>query len=170
MVVGGATTKDNLLFRAARWKDGHMKNLGSLNDDLCSFAVGSNSRGQIIGNSFSGECDASHPFLWENGGMVDLNTLIPPNSGLVLHETTYINERGEITGAAFLANGDEHAFLLIPQEKDETNTRTAIPADAALVTQSPTNLAHSRVTPQAAAAFAMRIAQRPRGFGAVPAK
>lgn len=122
-VVGGATTKNNGLLRAARWKSGHMTNLGTLNGDPCSFAVGSNSKGQIIGNAFSGDCDQSHPFLWENSGpMVDLNTLIPPNSGLVLHETQYINERGEITGAAFLPNGDEHAFLLIPCDENHPNT------------------------------------------------
>jgi probable HAF family extracellular repeat protein len=132
-VVGGATTTNNGLLRAARWENGHMTNLGSLNGDLCSFAVGSNSKGQIIGNSVSGECEHDlHPFLWENGGpMVDLNTLIPPNSGLVLHETQYINERGEITGAAFLPNGEEHAFLLIPcAENHPTTEGCEMPARA----------------------------------------
>ena len=38
-------------------------------------------------------------FLWENGGpMVDLNTLIPPNSGLTLVQAFSINDRGEIAG------------------------------------------------------------------------
>jgi probable HAF family extracellular repeat protein len=57
----------------------------------------------------------SHAFLWENGGpMVDLNTLIPPNSALELFIGSSINDRGEITGQALLANGDEHVFVLIP--------------------------------------------------------
>ena len=173
-VVGGATTKNNGLLRAARWKNGHMANLGTLNGDPCSFAVGSNSKGQIIGNAFSGDCDHSHPFLWENGGpMIDLNTLIPPDSGLVLHETTYINERGEITGAAFLPNGDEHAFLLIPGNQDDVDTGTATAAtqaDVAPVTPSPTNLAHSRLTPEKVAAFRARLAYRSSGFGLKPSK
>ena len=39
-----------------------------------------------------------HAFIWENGGpMVDLNTLIPANSGLELEEAFNINDRGEIT-------------------------------------------------------------------------
>ncbi len=169
-VVGGATTRNNGLLRAARWKDGHVTNLGTLNGDPCSFAVGSNSRGQIVGNSFSGNCDDSHPFLWENGRIVDLNALIPPNSGLVLHETQYINERGEITGAGFLANGDEHAFLLIPQQQDDAETGTATQADVALVTQSPKNLPHSRLTPKGLAELRARFAHHSSGFGAKSTK
>jgi probable HAF family extracellular repeat protein len=174
-VVGDATTKNNGLLRAARWKSGHMTNLGALNGDPCSFAVGSNSKGQIIGNSVSGECEHDlHPFLWENGGpMVDLNTLIPPGSGLVLHEATYINELGEITGAAFLPNGEEHAFLLIPkaQDDDDASSSTApTQADVAPGTPSLTNLAHSRLAPEKVAAFAARLAHRSRSMRAIPTK
>ena len=117
-VVGAATTPDNLTLRAARWKNGRVTNLGSLNGDtdICSLAFSSNSKGQIVGNSIS-DCDVapSRPFLWENGGpMVDLNSLIPPDSGVVLLEGVFINESGEIAGVAELPNGDVHAFVLIP--------------------------------------------------------
>ena len=176
-VVGDATTKNNGLLRAARWKSGHMTDLGALNGDPCSFAVGSNSKGQIIGNSVSGECDHDlHPFLWENGGpMVDLNTLIPPNSGLVLHETQYINERGEITGAAFLPNGEEHAFLLIPCDENHPKTEgceDASPApDATQSTEAPVTpaitVSHPKLTPgDMAARFRARLV---RGYRTQPA-
>ena len=46
--------------------------------------------------------------------MVDLNTLIPPGSATTLTEATLINDRGEIAGNGVLADGDQHAFLLIP--------------------------------------------------------
>src|SRR5262249_52321276 len=103
-VVGASTTEGNATLRAFRWKNGHMTNLGSLNQnqDICSLAFASNSKGQIVGNSIS-DCDVapSSPFLWENGGpMVDLNSLIPSGSGLILREGTYINEAGEIAGVA----------------------------------------------------------------------
>src|ERR1019366_9289103 len=46
---------------------------------------------QVIGYS------PSSAFLWEEGGpTVDLNTLIPPNSGIQLTEAVQINNRGEI--------------------------------------------------------------------------
>jgi probable HAF family extracellular repeat protein len=166
-VVGGATTKDNAVFRAARWKDGRMTNLGSLNNDICSFANSSNSRGQIVGNSIA-DCDnASRAFLSENGGpMVDLNSLIPPNSGFLLKESNYINEAGEIAGLGVLANGDEHAFLLIPNNDDGTETATAASqASAASVTPSPTEMSHSSLTSEKLAALRARFAQRHRSFG-----
>jgi hypothetical protein len=46
--------------------------------------------------------------------MVDLNSLIPPGSGLTSTFTWSINDRGEIAGEGQLANGDVHAILLIP--------------------------------------------------------
>ena len=122
-VVGDSTTEADATLRAFTWKNGHMTNLGSLNGDtdICSLAFGSNSKGQIVGNSIADcDIDPSRPFLWEDGGpMVDLNSLIPPWSGLVLREGVFINDAGEIAGVADLPNGDQHAFLLIPEGHDD---------------------------------------------------
>ena len=89
------------------------------------------------------------------------------NSGLVLHETQYINERGEITGAAFLPNGDEHAFLLIPCDENHPRTEgceDASPAqDATKSTPAPiaalaTTVSHPKLTPwDMAARFRARL-------------
>ena len=47
--------------------------------------------------------------------MIDLNTLVPPDSGVQLtFEASLINERGEIAAQGVLADGDTHAFVLIP--------------------------------------------------------
>ena len=46
--------------------------------------------------------------------MIDLNTLIPANSPLLLVDATYINDRGEIAGHGLTPSGENHAFLLIP--------------------------------------------------------
>ena len=46
-------------------------------------------------------------------GLVDLNTLIPADSGWVLEEATGINDSGWITGSGWI-NGERHAFLLKP--------------------------------------------------------
>ncbi len=53
-------------------------------------------------------------FLWENGSIVDLNTLIPPGSPLYLVYADHINDQGEIAGNGMDVNGNNHAFLLIP--------------------------------------------------------
>ncbi len=59
------------------------------------------------------------PFLWEDGGpMVDLNTLVPPNSGIQLNETGQINDHGEISAIGVDANNNYHAVLLIPCDEN----------------------------------------------------
>lgn len=167
-VVGGATT-DDLLFRAFRWKNGHMTNLGSLNGDQCSVAFGGNSKGQVVGNSLS-DCDhETHAFLWENGGpMVDLNSFVPPGSGILLREGVFINERGEIAVDGRLANGDVHAFVLVPDDDDSEGSINAVQVSSALDRSRVTG--DGPVTPQKVAAFAARIAHRSRGFGTRPTK
>jgi hypothetical protein len=58
---------------------------------------------------------AIEPFLWErHSGMLDLNTLVQANSGILLFIATDINDRGEIAAEGVLGNGDVHAVLLIP--------------------------------------------------------
>jgi hypothetical protein len=61
-----------------------------------------------------GEFTASAATLWQNGAIYDLNTLIPPGSGLTLNVGWDINDGGEITGSAVLPNGNVRAFVLIP--------------------------------------------------------
>jgi probable HAF family extracellular repeat protein len=74
-----------------------------------------NSSEQIVGFAASFDYSVHVAFLWENGGpMVDLNTLVPPGSNLLLGQALHINDRGEIVGDGVLPNGDHHAFVLIP--------------------------------------------------------
>jgi probable HAF family extracellular repeat protein len=55
-----------------------------------------------------------YAFSWTRaGGMVDLNTLLPLNSGWVLMEADGINDNGQITGYG-LHNGAGRAFRLSP--------------------------------------------------------
>jgi probable HAF family extracellular repeat protein len=169
-VVGGATTENEALLRAFRWANGRMTNLGSLNDDPCSDAYSSNSRGQVVGNSLS-DCDHDvHAFLWENGGpMVDLNSFVPPGSGIVLREVSFINERGEIAVTGHVANGDDHAFLLVPIDDRDENSFDAAQAGTALDQASPA-LIHTQVTPEEVSKFAARSAHRNRSLGPNPRK
>jgi len=56
---------------------------------------------------------ADHAFLYANGTMQDLNSLIAPDSGWVLQDADAINDVGQITGFG-LINGQTHGFLLTP--------------------------------------------------------
>ena len=46
--------------------------------------------------------------------VLDLNLLIPSDSGWHLINATSINNRGEIVGEGYLPNGQSHAYLLTP--------------------------------------------------------
>jgi probable HAF family extracellular repeat protein len=164
-VVGGSFTEGGLPFRAFRWINGRMINLGSLNGDQCSIASSGNSKGQVVGDS-SPDCDQSHPFLWENGGpMVDLNSFVTPGSGILLREVFFINERGEIAVSGRVANGDDHAFLLVPLDDDGENSAEEMQVGQVL-DEPLIGASHEPVTPEAVARFAARFAHRNHNVGA----
>jgi hypothetical protein len=50
--------------------------------------------------------------------MIDLNTLIPPGSGIQVTHSVTINDSGEISGDGVLPSGDYHAFVLIPCDEN----------------------------------------------------
>jgi probable HAF family extracellular repeat protein len=122
--VGWAYKTGNVAFHAVIWPRGKKKptDLGVLTGYPSGFAAAINSKGQITGGltNTAGACPPSHSaaFLWENGDMVDLNTLVPPHPGIQLTGCdAYINDRGEIvTLGIILSDGDTHAFLLIPKK------------------------------------------------------
>jgi probable HAF family extracellular repeat protein len=92
-----------------------MADLGALPGDADSLAFGVNDRGQVVGTSIGATLRA---FLWQNGVMTDLNTLIKGSTSLDLIFANGINSRGEIAGQAFDPslgpNGEFRAFLAIP--------------------------------------------------------
>lgn len=55
------------------------------------------------------------PFIYSNGTLQNLNTLIPPGSGFTLSDATGINNNGQIVVNGYNAQGYYHAFLLTPQ-------------------------------------------------------
>ena len=92
-----------------------MTDLGSLDGIPFSTALSINAKGQVVGNVG----DAVLATLWEDGGpLVDLNTLVPSNPGLVLFDALYINDSGEIAAQGTLANGDVHSFVLTPCDEN----------------------------------------------------
>jgi probable HAF family extracellular repeat protein len=109
------------------WQHGVMTDLGLLKGDNAGAAFSINRRGQIVGRSevcteveLDDGCrsNAYHAFLWEDGSMVDLQTLVLPGADLTVDGANQINDSGEIEGTGVLPNGDRHALLLIPQDRD----------------------------------------------------
>jgi probable HAF family extracellular repeat protein len=120
------------------WRKGVMSDLGSLDGIQFSTALSINASGQIVGNVG----DAVLATLWEDGGpLVDLNTLIPSNPGLVLFDALYINDSGEIAAQGTLANGDFHSFVLIPCDENHPGVEGCDYSlvDAAAASQNPTH-------------------------------
>jgi len=106
---------DNPQLHAFLWTRQHgIQDLGALPGDVYSEAHGINERRQVVGIS----CDAAgscRAFLWQNGVMTDLNTLVAPGYTDVLTTAQDINDLGEITGRAFDPDtGERPAFLATP--------------------------------------------------------
>jgi hypothetical protein len=71
-------------------------------------------------------------FLWQDGRMYDLNTLLQPNSPLYLLASGDINDRGELTGLACVVEGGAcsgvlHAFVAIIAPAVSTGAASALP-------------------------------------------
>jgi probable HAF family extracellular repeat protein len=74
-----------------------------------SFATAINSSGQIVGSSLN------HAFIWVNGVGTDLNTLIPPGTGITLSEADGINDKGQIAATANCGRHCSQIVVLTPK-------------------------------------------------------
>lgn len=75
-------------------------------------ALGVNDQGQVVGLSCGGS--GCHGFIWQDGVMTDLNTLVPGYTG-VIEAAQDINDLGQITGQALdSATGNLVSFLATP--------------------------------------------------------
>ena len=86
--------------------------LGTLGG-VSSYAYGINTQGAIVGYSWLPGSSDQHAFLYYNGQMQDLNSLIPASSGWVLQQAFGINDEGDIVGSGTF-NGQTRAFLIDP--------------------------------------------------------
>jgi probable HAF family extracellular repeat protein len=117
--VGQVRTADGSTRVASLWQpDGTLTVLGILPGETASSATGINSKGQVVGSTFDSGFNWSGGFIWQNGVLTDLNTLIPEDSGLLIINASNINERGQISGMATVVTGphagDIHSILLTP--------------------------------------------------------
>ncbi len=110
--------KGSNYYHAFLYSAGAMTDLGALAGNY-SVGYAVNSAGQVTGvASIAG--GAYHAFLYTPGkGMVDLNSLIPSDSGWILTTGWGINDAGQIAGQGTI-NGKNHGFLLTPQNPPTT--------------------------------------------------
>jgi probable HAF family extracellular repeat protein len=126
LVVGSSSNAGNratYAFMAQQTASGKpyvMTSLGALGTGTYSQANAVSSSGTIVGQSnLVPNSLAYHAFIYKGtaqggtGKMVDLNTLIPANSGWVLTSATGIDDNGLITGTGTF-NGTSQAFILAP--------------------------------------------------------
>lgn len=90
--------------------------LGTLGGNY-STAWSINDNSQIVGWALNNYGD-HHACLFDpsgSGANIDLNSLIDPSLGWILTDAYDINNNGWIVGQGINPDGDEHAFLLIPE-------------------------------------------------------
>jgi probable HAF family extracellular repeat protein len=118
-VVGASALPGDTTAHAFLWtRAAGMRDLGALPGDDASAGVGINDRGEVVGPSIDATGNP-RAFLWHDGVMTDLNTLIPARSPLFLLFAVAINSRGEVAGFGVQkSTGEVHAFLASPRDGD----------------------------------------------------
>ena len=141
-VVGSETLPpDDFLFHATLWSKGRIFDLGALAPGGCSLATSVNSQLKVVGAN-SSDCDfrddpSLRAVISEDGGpIVDLNTLIPANSGVELRNASIINDRGEIVAVAVFADGNHAPVLLVPCESESDQAESCENSGTPLLAQN----------------------------------
>ena len=81
---------------------------------LGTTATAINSVGEVVGWSQVDTNPNMNAFIYSNGVMTNLNSLIDPATGWTLMEATSINDNGQIVGWGESPTGSTDAFLLDP--------------------------------------------------------
>jgi probable HAF family extracellular repeat protein len=143
-VVGHSDLTGDQTFHTFLWtKQTGMRDLGTIDGDVASTAIGLNDRGVVVGTSLDSHFNP-RAFVWQNGVMSDLNAAVSSNPGRLYLLLGYsINAGGEIVGLAATADGNLHAFLAVPSAVNafptasDTVTRpTLSPEDQRLIFQT----------------------------------
>src|SRR5690606_34485829 len=94
------------------WTSDGVQDLGLIPSGISGFATGINDFGQVIGTNktITGERKA---VMYNNGSVINLNSLIPADSGWELNAGLDINNAGQIIGMGTY-NGRSVGFLLTP--------------------------------------------------------
>lgn len=113
-------------FQSFLWtRYGGVVDIGALPGDVLSEALGINIEGQIVGLSCpTAQCAPSRAYIYQNGTMTDLNTLVPSGSPYLAYAND-INDAGVITGLAITESGALVAFRAVPAYGGWQQSRSA---------------------------------------------
>ena len=125
--VGHSELTNNTTFHAALWpKLNKVVDLGTLDGDYGSLALGINDREIVVGASLDPTFNP-RAFVWQQNTLTDMNTLVNENAGIYLLFAESINNRGEIIGFGATSAGEVHGFQAIPVDKDSDFDAGVIP-------------------------------------------
>jgi probable HAF family extracellular repeat protein len=123
-IVGDSSANaEGSITHAVMYANGNVYDLGTLPGQTDSSANDINNQGIIVGNS------GGRAFVFRNGAMTDLNTLVTKSSGLVLTDAVAINDKGQIAVNG-VANGHSRAFLLTLNDKSTVGGNVFVDANA----------------------------------------
>lgn len=108
-IIGESSTDGDAEFHGYIYSGGTMIDLGTLGGDY-SYPSAINNLGQVVGDSTLAN-GVTRAFLWQDGSMVDLSTLLPDGSGWELITARMINDAGKIIGFGSL-DGISQVFVL----------------------------------------------------------
>jgi probable HAF family extracellular repeat protein len=95
-VIGDSALAGDVDYHGFIYSNGVLNDLGTLGGRSSS-AWAINNLGQVVGVS-SDTSSRERAYLWQNGTMADLNTLLPANSGWELTGAFFINDKSQIVG------------------------------------------------------------------------
>ena len=117
--IAGTCRKDYYFdCQATAWIGGRTYALGTLGQSA-SRALDVNDMGQVVGSVGQNDSSPVAAFLWQDGTMYDLNTLVLDGSGYVVRQAYAINNAGQIVGTARY-NNQTRAVLLTPVPEPST--------------------------------------------------
>jgi probable HAF family extracellular repeat protein len=116
-VIAGQASFGGVVHHAFFYDAGGLPiDMGTLPGHITSEVYDINSSRQAVGGSRA--TGFATPFLYDNGTMVDLNTLLLPNSGWVLRSALAIDDAGVITGTGtfhFASSGFKLTPINVPE-------------------------------------------------------
>jgi probable HAF family extracellular repeat protein len=113
-ITGAADTAESV--HAFITTGGKLKDLGVISGSRSiSVGLAINDSGIVVGQSTSAQDGNYHACIYNGRKMLDLNNLIPPNTGWNLYVANGINDAGEIVGYGTRDGTTLHAFLLTPR-------------------------------------------------------